>query len=144
MIQLRRGIRECDQMSSLTRSTLFHLLAIYYAHNAYYVAIIISSTIASYLWHKVGHGFDRLGQIDYGIAAIWATYDCVYSYLFCSTEVWLDVCMFNLTICLLNYLVLWLDSISLVPYTIGHTLWHYISAYKAVYVARAILIHMDK
>jgi hypothetical protein len=131
----------CEQMTALTRSTLFHLLAIYYAHNAYYVAIITASTLASYLWHKVGRGFDTLGKIDYTLAGVWGTYDCVYSYMYCPAEVWGDICMLNLLICLLNYLVVWLDRKSIVPYEFGHTLWHYMSAYKAVYVARAIIVH---
>ncbi len=131
----------CEQMSSLTRSTLFHLLAIYYAHNAYYVAIIGASTLTSYLWHRLGRGFDRLGKINYGLAWLWCTYDCVYSYMYCPVEVWADICTLNLVVCLLNYLVIWLDHKSAVPYSIGHTLWHYLSAYKAVYVARMILMH---
>ena len=128
-------------MSALTRSTLFHLLAIYYAHNAYYVAIITASTLTSYLWHRVGNGFDKLGKIDYGLAGVWGIYDCVYSYLYCPTEVWADICMFNLIVCLLNYLVLWLDRKSAVPYAIGRAGWNYLSAYRAVYVARTIIAH---
>ncbi len=125
-------------MFSLTSSTFWHLLAIYYAHNAYYVAIITSSTIASYLWHKYRRGMDRLGVIDYALAGVWGAYDCIYAYIYCPTDVWLDVTMFTALVCLLNYLVIWLDRKSFVPYEFGHTLWHYLSAYKAVYVARAL------
>ena len=128
-------------MFSLTRSTLWHLLAIYYAHNAYYVAIITSSTIASYLWHKYGHGMDRLGVIDHTLAGIWGAYDLVYAYIYCSTDVWLDVTMFTALICLLNYLVIWLDFVGAVKYSTGHSIWYYLSAYKAVYIARAIATH---
>jgi len=133
--------RRYAQMSSLTRSTLFHLLAIYYAHNAYYVAIIGASTVASYLWHKVGRGFDKLGKIDYALAGLWGAYDVVYSYMYCPIVVLVDICMLNLVVCLLNYLVVWLDRKSFVPYDVGHALWRYLSAYKAVYIARAILMH---
>ena len=128
-------------MSSLTRSTLFHLLAIYYAHNAYYVAIIGASTLASYMWHRVGRGFDRLGKIDYALAGLWGIYDGVYSYMYCPIVVSVDICMFNLVVCLLNYLVVWLDRKSFVSYDVGHALWRYLSAYRAVYVAREILMH---
>lgn len=130
-------------MSSLTRSTLFHLLAIYYAHNAYYVAIIGASTVISYLWHRVGRGFDRLGKIDYGLAGLWGTYDCVYSYMYCPAEVWAEICMFNLVVWLLNYLIIWMDHKSFVPYAIGRTGWNYLSAYRAVYIARIILMHQS-
>jgi hypothetical protein len=127
-------------MLSLTSSTVWHLLEIYYAHNAYYVAIITSSTLASYLWHRVGRGMDRLGVIDHALAGVWGAYDCIYAYIYCPTDVWLDVTMFTALVCLLNYLVIWLDFIGAVKYSMGHGLWQYLSAYKAVYIARALSV----
>jgi hypothetical protein len=122
-------------MTSLETSTLFHLIAVLYAHENQYRAIIFTSTIASWLWHyiEVKYGPSTIiGGIDHLIAFIWFTYDIYYSIML--KNFW-KVFGLNIIIMLMNRWVVWLDTNKIVSYSIGHTIWHYLSAIKSIYIS---------
>jgi hypothetical protein len=122
-------------MTYLETSTLFHLIAAVYAHETQYKVIILISTFFTWFWHliEVGYGPSLfVGGVNHLIAGIWFAYDIYYSITL--GNFW-KVFGLNMIIVLMNRGVVWLDNKKIVPYRIGHTVWHYLSAIKAVYVS---------
>ena len=122
-------------MTSLDTSTLFHLIAAVYAHETQYRLIILSSTFLSWFWHcvEIHYGPSKaLGGIDHLVAGVWFAYDIYYSFML--GNFW-KVFGLNMIVMFMNRGVVWLNDKKIVPYYIGHTLWHYLSATKSVYVA---------
>lgn len=122
-------------MTSLETSTLFHLVAVLYAHENQYRVVIFTSTIASWLWHSVESYYGpskTICAIDHLIAGLWFLYDVYYSIML--GNFW-KVFGINMIITFMNRGVVWLDNKNIVSYRIGHTIWHYLSAMKAIYVA---------
>lgn len=123
-------------MASLDTSTLFHLVAAIYAHETSYRVVIVTSTFFSWLWHFIEfrHGPSKiLGGVDHMIAGAWFIYDIYYSIML--GTFW-KVFGLNMIVVFMNRGVVWLDNTKIVPYSIGHTVWHYLSAIKSIYIAR--------
>jgi len=122
-------------MTSLETSTLFHLIAAFYAHETQYKVIILISTFFSWFWHliEVRYGPSSfVGGVDHLVAGIWFMYDIYYSLIF--GNFW-KVFGLNIIVVFINRGVVWLDNKNIVPYNIGHTVWHYVSALKSTYIA---------
>ena len=122
-------------MTSLETSTLFHLIAAAYAHEHQYRLIILTSTFLSWFWHFIEARYGPssvIGTIDHLVAGIWFVYDIYYSFML--GNFW-KVFGLNMTVAFMNRGVVWLDNKKLMPYRIGHTLWHYVSAAKSIYVS---------
>lgn len=117
-------------ISMLILTTLPHLLAVYWAPTQYYAGIIVTSTLASAVWH-VNHGYTT-GVIDHLIACVWGATDLWLSY---ETKYFYTIVSCNGFIVISNNLVTFLDRNNIVSYEICHSVWHIISSIKAIYVA---------
>ena len=114
----------------LAVSTLPHLFVIPYAPSAPYATIVIASTVFSAAWHLQGSQLTNLGVIDHICATTWFMADIAYTY---KTPGFQQTLLLNLFIAILNPLL------SSHDYTLYHSLWHLLSAAKAVYVAQKFL-----
>jgi hypothetical protein len=114
----------------LVVSTLPHLFVIPYAPSAAYATIVISSTIFSAAWHLQGSQLTNLALIDHICATIWFMADIAYTY---DRPGFKQTLLLNIFISILNPLL------SSQNYTLYHSLWHLLSAAKAVYIAQKFL-----
>jgi hypothetical protein len=83
-----------------------------------------------------GPSISWLGIIDHQIAALWFFADCYY--LADSDEAFSQMLALNGAVLGTNLVVIWLDRANLIPYYIGHSAWHLVSALKAFYVAALV------
>lgn len=115
-------------MNVLVLSTLFHFFALFFYFNIIYSLIIFTSTILSILWHLNTSYNKIIGIIDYLFAFIWY---CADMYYFYNTS-YFTICIFgNMTILLINQAI----DIFHVNYNLYHSIWHILSAFKAIYFA---------
>lgn len=118
-------------------TTLPHMFALAVSPPPTYAAIVALFTGFSLLWHAVdGPAVSWLGILDHEIAALWFFADCYY--LADSDEAFSQGLILNGSVFAANLLVCWLDYADLIPYYIGHSAWHLMSAMKACYVAALI------
>jgi len=115
----------------LAISTLPHLATILYSPDLYYATIVFYSTIASVFWHLEGSDFTMLSILDYSFASAWFAVDCYYSL---KVNKFHNVLQLNLLTALANPLI------SMYHYKYTHSLWHLLSATKAFYVAKYLLV----
>ena len=114
----------------LAVSTLPHFLTILYSPDAYYTSVVIYATIFSAGWHLEGSQVTNLFVLDHTAAVVWFLTDIAYTY---NTDYFQHVLELNLLVAALN------PILSYYHYTYTHSLWHLLSAAKAVYIARNIL-----
>lgn len=118
-------------------TTLPHACALLWSPPPEYAVLIVMSTAMSMLWHAMGGpAVSWLGIIDHQIAALWFFADCYY--LANSDEAFTQMLVLNGMVFGSNLAVSWLDRANLVPYYIGHSAWHLVSALKAFYVAALV------
>lgn len=108
-------------------STLPHYLALVFTgKSALYSFVVFSSTSCSVYWHILGEPHNEIWILDYLLAYIWFI-----------AELALNPTKHALLITLLNFVVLivnkWTDRSR--QYDLHHSIWHLLSAAKAIYVA---------
>ena len=121
----------------LVISTLPHLFSIlpllpYYEHYTKgYIHIIVLSTLFSILYHYYEEANPVITFLDYACAALWLLYDIQMGYTYTDT----------LSIILLGNTITFLINIQIPyteEYTLSHSVWHFINAYKSFYVSSLI------
>lgn len=118
-------------------STLPHFFAAAYPNPPVYrFAILLSSTF-SVLWHLAGEPSGWLKTLDYSFAGAWAFAEFWYAYQL-ARPLQVDVIEGILWVAYTNVKVDALAQSGMIPYDIGHSLWHLLSAAKSIAVARAI------
>lgn len=125
------------QTRLLMITTLPQACALLWTPPPNYGAIVVLSTALSLLWHAVdGPAVSRLGILDFEIVALWFLADCYY--LANSHDAFQQALVLNGSVLAANFFVSWLDYANLIPYYIGHSAWHLVSALKAFYVAALV------
>jgi hypothetical protein len=118
-------------------TTLPHMCALLWSPPPDYGAIVVLSTAFLLLWHAAdGPAISWLGILDHEIAALWFLADCYY--LAASADAFQQMLVLSGAVFGTNLFVSWLDRANLIPYYIGHSAWHLVSALKAFYVAALI------
>ena len=118
-------------------TTLPHACALLWSPPPAYAALIVMFTAMSMLWHAMGGpAVSWLGIIDHQIAALWFFADCYY--LAGSGKAFSQMLVLNGAVFGSNLVVTWLDRANLIPYYIGHSAWHLVSALKTFYVAALV------
>jgi hypothetical protein len=125
------------QSRLLMITTLPHACALLWSPPPAYAAIVALSTGFSLLWHAMdGPTVSWLGILEHEIAALWFLADCYY--LASSNDAFQQALVLNGSVFAANFLVSWLDYAGLIPYYIGHSASHLVSALKAFYVAALV------
>jgi hypothetical protein len=128
-------------MNALVLTTLPHYLALLVSPTPWYFWVVCTSTTLSVLWHLADEpATSPLGQLDHILAAVWMLTDIYY--LGKGDELSLALVP-NGFIFLTNIVVTYLDRQKVVPYYVGHSVWHILSAIKSILVAymiRSVLI----
>lgn len=120
----------------LSFSTLAHIYAIPFAPTAFYEAIIRMSTFLSFAWHISNTpATSVLGVLDHACAAVWFITD---TYMSWNTIVFQQILFANALIASISWTLPWLEEKGIVPYTVSHSVWHLLSAAKAIYVAASL------
>lgn len=116
----------------LILSTVPHLFVIPCVASPTYGGIVLWSSLLSILWHANGSNpYTILSALDHALAAAWFVADCYYFW----DSHWLGrVVGLNLVVAAANIGVDFLPY----PYALAHSVWHLISAAKALYVASLI------
>jgi hypothetical protein len=118
----------------LVASTLPHYFALCVAPTPFYATVVFASASLSVLWHQSDTpATSPLGIADHVLAALWFLTDCVYFWFYGSrfgTMIALQIVISG-TSALVGYL----DKQNIVPYTVGHSVWHLASAAKSIYIA---------
>ncbi len=125
------------QARLLMFTTMPHMCALIWPTPPVYASIVAVSTGLFLLWHAIdGPATSWLGILDHEIAALWFLADCYY--LASSNDAFQQALVLNGSVFAANFLVSWLDYANLIPYYIGHSAWHLVSALKAFYVAALV------
>lgn len=128
----------CIKIMYLVISTLPHLFSIiplikYYTKYTFgYVNIIVLSTSLSILYHIYEESNIFITSLDYLFACIWFLYDIYMA----DTKILYTIITGNTIIFFLNIYIPYN-----VYYTLNHSLWHLICAYKSYYVSLLIAEH---
>ena len=106
-----------------------------------YVAIVVTSTALSVAWHASPSGASHagaftstLGRLDHAVAALWFAAVCYYLWPFASPY-FAKTLYLNISVTVVSMVVSFLDEINILPYAVGHSAWHLLSAAKAITVA---------
>ena len=120
-------------MNFLIISTLPHYLVLLVGPTKLYNSVVFCSSTLSVLWHYSDTPANSfLGVLDHIFAAIWLAADYYY---FRNTPLLQRMFIVNTITFLANMYVTHLDKHRLVPYYIGHSYWHLLSAAKSIYLA---------
>ncbi len=120
----------------LSFTTLAHLYATPFAPSPLYEAIIRMSTFLSFLWHLSNTpATSVLGVLDHACAALWFSTD---TYLSWNTVYFQRILFVNFLIASISWTLPWLEQKRIVPYSVSHSIWHLLSAAKAIYVAACL------
>ncbi len=125
----------------LILSTLPHFFAATYPNPPLYrFAILLSSTF-SVLWHLAGEPDGWLKTLDYSMAGVWTLTELWYAYDH-PRGVQVDIIQSALWVAYVNLVVDDLAKKGILSYDVGHSLWHVLSAAKAIAVARVLSSHI--
>lgn len=120
-------------------TTLLHYLAIpcirnvNLPHRAEYMCFIYLSTTVSVAWHMGGEMYNWIMAIDYLLAILWTLFDFILS----GPYFWTVFCL-NTGILFLNAGVELISQGDYQSYEFYHSVWHVLSALKAMYIANLI------
>ena len=124
-------------MNWLVITTLPHFLTLLVSPTPFYSLIVFSSSSLSVLWHFKNEGANStLGILDHLLAGLWFVADFYY---FTFTSNFALMFAANSFVFLLNLLVSKLDRLNIIPYSIGHSVWHIVSSAKSVILAYILL-----
>ena len=108
-------------------STLPHYLALLFTgKNAVYSFVVFSSTSCSVYWHILGEPRNEIWILDYMLAYMWFIAELAVNH----KEEALLITLLNFGVLLVNK---WTDTSR--QYHFHHSMWHLLSASKAIYVA---------
>lgn len=116
-------------MKALVLSTLPHLAAVPPAASVsfWYGSVALASSLCSAVWHGLGET-PILTELDHVLAWAWA-----------ATELWFWPSPTCIGLQLLVFTTHRLAASAPVPYWVSHSIWHLLSAWKAIRIARAAL-----
>lgn len=117
-----------NKMNPLVVSTLPHFYVLLYTLPNPYTLIVLHSCFLSVAWHSETPHTRLVGIIDYALAGAWQAADTWY---FWDTPYFWTVICCNSIVFLCNQAV---DKLK-ISYDIWHSVWHLVSAAKAIYVA---------
>ena len=122
-------------------STLPHLFSIlpllpYYKKRTFgYVHCILLSTSCSVLYHIYDESNSAITFVDYSVALAWFIYDLYFAYMYTTDH---TILLGNGISFLIGMAIPYNES-----YTVNHSLWHIINAYKSFYVSTRIATICD-
>jgi hypothetical protein len=116
----------------LIATTLPHFLVPYFSPLLLYGAVSFTSSALSVAWHASDTpATSALGVADHIVAAAWGGLDV---YMFYGTDMFGPMIGLNATVIGLNWLCGLLDQKGRLPYWLGHSAWHLVSAAKSIYI----------
>jgi len=119
----------------LILSTIPHFCSIlplvtYYKYTSGYIATILLSTICSIFYHLYEESNILINVMDHGFAGVWFLYDIYMGYRY--TKSLGKIVLANVLSFVIN------RQIPSHSYSLYHSLWHLINAYKSYYVSNLI------
>ncbi len=120
----------------LSFTTLAHLYAVPFAPNMFYEVVIRLSTFLSFAWHLSNTpALSPLGVLDHACAALWFLTDCWMAW---NGDIFVQILVANGIIAAMSWSLPFLEQKGIVTYAISCSIWHLLSAAKAVYVAASL------
>jgi hypothetical protein len=121
----------------LVLTTLLHCFAFPAAVQVgqIYGGTVVASTATSVVWHGRGEPRGALSWLDHGLAAAWGLLDLYYGL---QLGILAPIMTINAVVMGLHSGVERLAARGIVPYRIGHSAWHVVSAAKAWWVAATL------
>ncbi len=117
----------------LAFTALAHLYATPFAPSPLYQVIIRMNTFLRFLWHLSNTPpFSTLGVLHHASTTLWFATDTYLS----SQTIYVHQIMFlNLSMEIARWSLPWIEQKGGIPYSVSHSIWHLVSAAKAIYVA---------
>ncbi len=126
-------------INALILTTLPHYLTLLVSPTPIYSVIVFCSSTLSVAWHYADESATSLlGQLDHAAAAIWLAEDLYYFSKINELPLALTL---NGLIAAMNITASYLDQRKMVPYYVGHSVWHIFSAIKSVILAYILKLH---
>jgi hypothetical protein len=125
----------------LVISTLPHFCSIlplvkyYKSHTFEYINIIFLSTLSSIVYHTYEESNATITNIDYLCAGLWLICDIYMGYIYTNTKILYNIVLLNTISFIINIQIPYN-----LYYTLNHSLWHLINAYKSYHVSNYISI----
>jgi hypothetical protein len=120
----------------LSFTTLTHMYAVPFAPTIFYEAMIRMSTFLNFVWHLSNTpATSVLGVLDHACAYSWFLLDTWMSW---NTLYFQRILFANALIASISWSLPWLEKKVGIPYSISHSIWHLLSAAKAIYVAASL------
>ena len=126
----------CRNKTDLIILTIIpHLFTLFFTfNNSVYTAIVCSSSISSYLWHKNHEPRNHLLVCDYILAGTLSMYEIINIYNI--NEDWLYISIYiNVGVLTFNKIVYILSLRRTVNYSKWHSLYHILSSVKSIFLA---------
>lgn len=132
LISKRNNTRRIDlpSMMWLILTTLLHFLSILplvSTNSILYISVILVSTLLSVLYHLYEESNSWITILDYGMSGVWAFYDTYLGYKY---KLLYKILPTSLISCAINVLIPYNRY-----YTLMHSMWHILNAYKSYYIA---------
>ena len=125
-----------NNMNFLIISTFPHYIVLLVGPTKLYNSVVFCSSTLSVLWHYSNTPVSSyLGILDHIFAFIWLATDYYY---FKDTQYLQRMIIINALTFFANIYVSYLDKHNVVPYHIGHSVWHLLSAAKSIYLAHSL------
>ena len=107
----------------------------YKTHTFGYVNTILVSTVFSILFHIYEESNHSITILDFFCAGLWGLYDVYMGYTYTNQDTLLKIMFLNIGSFLIHTQIPYN-----VYYTLTHSLWHFINAYKCYYISWYIRI----
>jgi len=117
--------------------SILPVIRYYKSYTFGYVNIILLSTLFSILYHIYEESNYNITSIDYFFAGVWVIYDIYMGYTYANKNTMLQILLLNATTISINILIPYNAY-----YTLNHSVWHLINAYKCYYISTCISIQI--
>ncbi len=118
--------------------SILPLIKYYKTYTFGYINIILLSTVFSILYHTYEESNYNINNIDFFCAGLWVLYDIYMGYTYTNKKILFKIILLN-GVSFIIHIQIPYD----LYYTLNHSLWHFINAYKCYYVSKYIGIRLD-
>jgi hypothetical protein len=118
--------------------SILPLIKYYKTYTFGYINIILLSTVFSILYHTYEESNYTINNIDFFCAGLWGLYDIYMGYTYTNKKILFKIILLN-SVSFIIYIQIPYD----LYYTLNHSLWHFINAYKCYYVSKYIGIRLN-
>jgi hypothetical protein len=120
----------------LAFTSLAYLYATPFAPSQLYELMIRMNTLFNFIFHLSNSSqFSHINVFYHASTASWYLLDAYYSW---NTPMFYHIAFLNIFMTSIPWTLPWLEQKRIIPYAVSHSVWHLMSAAKAIYVAASL------